>query len=497
MLRGKHADLERACGRDGPPRLGPRRPAAGVRRRAWRAAPLLATLALLTSACGARLTDAQVASLHNPTAAARKATSGEVAASASNTATTLAAVSASGGSAVVSPSGAADGADGNGPAAAAAGVCTPAPGSTDPGVSDTEIKLGNVSTISGPIPNFGLTGVNGAKAYLNYINQTQGGVCGRKLSLVTADDRLDAGQSRAATEQLSKEVLGFTGGTTVVDNGAAAAINGTNIPVAELAIGDAAIASPNFFSPNPIDPSGNTNGTTPLWNYFKRTRGITKVAVVYPAQSDARTRALAFIPDIQAAGLQVDGPYEVAIAETNYTGVATKMKNDGADAFITALEINGMSRLAQAVQQIGYAPKVAFYGAQAYGQDFINFAGSAAEGATLAIAYSIFEDAPNNPGVAAFIDWYHRTNPGSNPDFFSVMGWASADMMVQAITAAGPAPTRDAVLAALGTFHQFDAHGVIAPCDPAGKHPAGSFMVTTVAGGQWKREYPDAGFATS
>jgi hypothetical protein len=77
------------------------------------------------------------------------------------------------------------------------------------------------------------------------------------------------------------------------------------------------------------------------------------------------------------------------------------------------------------------------------------------------------------------------------------MGWAAADMMVQAIAKAGPAPTRDLVLAALGTFHEFDAHGVIAPCDPAGKKPATSFMVTTVSNGQWRREYPDAGFATS
>jgi ABC-type branched-subunit amino acid transport system substrate-binding protein len=469
---------------------------AATPRRA--ALGLFLVLATLTSACGARLNEEQSAALR-AARQGRTGTAGVTAGGGGATATTVAgtssgATSGSGGGVAAGPSA---GAPTGGDAGGSGSTCTPAPGSTDPGVSDGEIKLGNVSTISGPVPGFGQTGLNGAKAYLNYINQTEGGVCGRKLTLVTADDRLDAGVNRAATEKLASEVLGFAGGTTVVDNGAASVINGTNIPSTGLAIGDAAIASPNFFSPNPIEPSGTTNGTTALWTYFKRTRGITKVGVVYPAQTDARTRALAYVPDIQAAGLAIDGPYEVAIAETNYTGVATKMKNNGADAFITALEVNGMSRFAQAVQQVGFTPKVPFYGAQAYGKEFVGLAGPAAEGAAIAIAYSIFEDAPNNPGIAAFVEWYQRTNPGSEPDFFAILGWAAADMMAQAIAQAGPAPTRDLVLAALGTFHQFDAHGVLAPCDPAGKKPATSFMVTTVSNGQWKREYPDAGFATS
>ncbi len=454
---------------------------------------LVTALLLFSTACGARLSNAQKAALAagangNPTANPQARSNG----GATATTTPTAAASNAGGAAGGGTGPVAAGGD-NGGGGGGGGACTPAPGATDPGVTDSEVRLGNVSTMSGPIPNFGQTGVNGVKAYFNYVNQTQGGVCGRQLKLLTGDDRLDAGQSRAVTEQLSSQVLGFVGDTTVVDNGAAAALQGTNIANTSLSIGDAAIASPNFFSPNPIDPSGTTSGTVPILNYFKSTRGITKVAVVYPAQADARARANGYIKDIQAAGLALDGPYEVAIAETNYNGVATKIKNDGADAFITALEINGMSRFAQALQQIGYTPKVAYYGAQAYGKQFINLAGSAAEGATIGIAYSMFED----PSMQNFNDWYARTNPGSDPDFFSIMGWAAADMYVQALEQAGPVPTRDKVLAALQNLHQFDAHGVLGVCDPAGKHASPQFLITTVSGGAWKRFYPDSGFATS
>ena len=89
-------------------------------------------------------------------------------------------------------SGGGGGGGGGAPAAAGGGgaeagrgaraACSPQ--HTDaPGVTDTEIKLGNVSTISGPVPNFGATGRAGAKAYLDYVN-SQGGVCGRKLTPV-------------------------------------------------------------------------------------------------------------------------------------------------------------------------------------------------------------------------------------------------------------------------------------------------------------------------
>src|SRR3546814_7487410 len=89
-----------------------------------------------------------------------------------------------------------------------------------PGVTPTEIKVGNVSQLSGLVPKFGQTGVNGVKAYFNMINN-KGGVCGRQLSLVVADDRFQAATNRAETEKLAGQVLAFVGSTSVVDDGGA------------------------------------------------------------------------------------------------------------------------------------------------------------------------------------------------------------------------------------------------------------------------------------
>ncbi len=61
-----------------------------------------------------------------------------------------------------------------------------AAGQYGPGVSDTEIKIGNAMPYSGPASAFGATGKSEA-AYFNMIND-QGGVNGRKIKFISRDD---------------------------------------------------------------------------------------------------------------------------------------------------------------------------------------------------------------------------------------------------------------------------------------------------------------------
>jgi branched-chain amino acid transport system substrate-binding protein len=55
-----------------------------------------------------------------------------------------------------------------------------------PGVTDTEIKIGQTMPYSGPVSAFGVVGRTEA-AYFKMINE-QGGVNGRKINLLSLDD---------------------------------------------------------------------------------------------------------------------------------------------------------------------------------------------------------------------------------------------------------------------------------------------------------------------
>src|SRR5262252_7057773 len=56
----------------------------------------------------------------------------------------------------------------------------------EPGVSDTEIKIGNTMPYSGPASAWGMVGKSEA-AYFAMIND-QGGVNGRKINFISRDD---------------------------------------------------------------------------------------------------------------------------------------------------------------------------------------------------------------------------------------------------------------------------------------------------------------------
>lgn len=72
----------------------------------------------------------------------------------------------------------------------------------DPGASDTEVRLGQTLPYSGPVSV--LSGIGkGQAAYFKYLNETQGGVNGRKVTLLSLDD----GYSPPKTIELTRQLV--------------------------------------------------------------------------------------------------------------------------------------------------------------------------------------------------------------------------------------------------------------------------------------------------
>src|SRR5271157_1399332 len=95
------------------------------------------------------------------------------------------------------------------------GTAAPARGQGTPGVSESEILIGSCSALEGPSHFLGVETVTGAKAYFNLIND-EGGVNGRKLKLVSADDSYDPAKTQACFDHMISEkvfALGFFVGT--------------------------------------------------------------------------------------------------------------------------------------------------------------------------------------------------------------------------------------------------------------------------------------------
>lgn len=73
--------------------------------------------------------------------------------------------------------------------------------SAEVGVTADTIRLGQVCALTGPAQGLGQELKAGATAYFEHIN-SQGGIHGRKISLLTLDDSYEPEQTIEATKKL-------------------------------------------------------------------------------------------------------------------------------------------------------------------------------------------------------------------------------------------------------------------------------------------------------
>jgi branched-chain amino acid transport system substrate-binding protein len=81
---------------------------------------------------------------------------------------------------------------------------TPAVGEV-PGITDTEIILGSHFALSGTYGAAYAPVIAGTKAYFNYVNAEEGGVCGRQIVLKIEDDQYDPARAVEAIRKLVEQ----------------------------------------------------------------------------------------------------------------------------------------------------------------------------------------------------------------------------------------------------------------------------------------------------
>jgi len=107
------------------------------------------------------------------------------------------------------------------------------------------------------------------------------------------------------------------------------------------------------------------------------------------------------------------------------------------------------------------------------------------------------DEASRIPAVKDFQKWTDVVAKGDTKDLFGVYGWSSAQLFVEALKKAGPKAKRGDVMAALKTFTSFNASGLLAAANPAGKKPATGWLLCQVKNGKYVRvDTPAATFRT-
>lgn len=380
------------------------------------------------------------------------------------------------------------GASGGG--ASAASGCSGG-GSSDVGVTGNEIKLGNVSTLTGPVPGLFRGALVGTQAFAAYVN-SQGGICGRKLTVVPGDDALDSGKNRAAHLQLKDQVFSFVGSFSVSDDGGVDVLQQCACPDVGGALSRSRFALPNHYDVQPAPHGWRTGGL----NYYKQKFSndvITRVAFFVSAIESARDIAKDERAVMESLGYKVVYTREVAPNETNFTGDIIQMRNNGVRALIWQGDVGNMARLASTMRQQNFTVDLPNWGNAMYDQSAFTLAGAdALEGTYLDQVYAMFqgEDASLIPEVALFDQWMRRVDPRQPVDLYSLYGWVSGRLFTEAATKVGPQLTRQKLLQALSQMGQWDANQMIAPINVGQKKPSDCVFIFRIKGGKFVREFP-------
>ena len=133
-------------------------------------------------------------------------------------------------------------------------------------MTPTELKIGNVSQITGLVPGFAQTERQRRQGVLQLYQQHPGGVCGRKLTLVQSDDRFQSATNRSETEKLAGQVIAFAGSLSVVDDGGAPILDQKGVADVSLATTPPRVAAKYNFSAEPDRPHpgrGQRHGQDP------------------------------------------------------------------------------------------------------------------------------------------------------------------------------------------------------------------------------------------
>jgi ABC-type branched-subunit amino acid transport system substrate-binding protein len=382
--------------------------------------------------------------------------------------------------------------------AATAAVCppasavTPAEAASTTGLTSKSVTVGNVSIITGPVPGLFEGAPIGVKAYFAYIN-SKGGVDGRKLYVDSKDDAFSSQQNETDTQEAIGRDFAMVGSFSLFDG------YGCKALAADPAVSDVSVsldpttdALPNSFSAEPT-VVGSSLG--PLEYYRSHFPKDTTVGTIVSNAASALAQWDGEAAALKHVGFKIAYVDDVNPLASDFTTDVINMRSDHVNAVdLTALDWQDAAIFMQNAAAQNWHPGLVFSGGPVYADQFISHAGGAAAVNGILIgqlqALYLGQDASHLPADKDFLTYVKKVNSSWTPDLYTLFGWASANLFVQALKAAGAHPTRGSVLAQLKKITSFNAGGLVATSNPAQKKPASCFVMMEIKNGKYQRVLP-------
>ena len=334
-----------------------------------------------------------------------------------------------------------------------------------PGVSDDEIKVTSIVTISNNTLGTNIAAYNdGIEAYFNFINDT-GGIYGRELVLANKrDDQLfmNLPESLAMVEE-DDSLAAFV--ATLLFFGADT-LNDAGVPTFGWNIHNEFAERRNIFGN--IAPSC-IGCIHQLFPYVAHQVGATKVGVFgYGNSENSKVCAEGTRDSIEhysaeAGGMTVEF-FDTSIEFGMAGGIApqvSEMKDKGVDFIFTCLDLNGMRTIAQELAKQDYRDQVTMYHPNTYNHEFVAANADLFEGDLVFVQFVPFEAEIDSDLQRQFFEYTADLKLEEQ----TIVGWLNAHLFYEGLLAAGPEFDRASLVDALRGFDDYSHDGLTNPID--------------------------------
>ncbi len=318
----------------------------------------------------------------------------------------------------------------------------------EPGVSATEIVIGQNITLQGGKNDYGVAVMEGIKACLDQVNAA-GGVYGRRIVLRTLDDQNSSTQAEANARKLVAEQAAFVlfgsiegGPSTAVMK---AAID-MNVPFFGPMAGSPGLRRPHQPLVFPVRAEHREEFRALM--KYGRERGMTRVAFLH-SDSEVGRAHLANVELLSnELGMQVVAaqPIKSEVDDAQLDAIVHRLSASQAQLMFNHGSAGIYERLIRKARTVGAS--TVFMAINSGSSQLAHKLGPLASGMVFAqVVPSPFSRATQL--ARDYQDSFRKAWPDKMFSYGSLEGWLTARALVAALSAAGPGLTRQRLVAAL------------------------------------------------
>ncbi|MET0905883.1 MAG: branched-chain amino acid ABC transporter substrate-binding protein [Bradyrhizobiaceae bacterium] len=330
-----------------------------------------------------------------------------------------------------------------------------------PGVTDSEIKIGNIMPYSGPASAYGVIGKT-EEAYFRKIN-AEGGINGRKINFITYDDAYSPPKTVEQARKLveSDEVLLIFNPLGTPPNSAIHKyMNAKKVPQLFVATGATKWNDPKDF-PWTMGWQPNYQSETQIYaKYLLKEKPGAKIAVLYQ-NDDYGKDYLKGLKDglgAKAASMIVmEDSYETS--EPTIDSHIVKLKATNADVFVNITTPKFAAQAIKKIAEVGWKPLHFLNNVSASVGSVMKPAGFENGQGIISAAYAKDVSDPqwkDDPGMKDFLAFLAKDFPDGNKlDANIIVGYGAAQTMVKVLQMCGDDLTRENVMKQAANLKDF------------------------------------------